>query len=421
MFALVDCNSFYASCERVFRPDLAGKPVVVLSNNDGCIIALTNEAKALGIVMGTPYHEARALIAKHRVAVFSSNYTLYGDFSSRVLTTLRGFAEEIENYSIDESFLRFSPGIQDFETLGRQIRAKVARDTGIPVSVGIAPTKVLAKLANKLAKKRPECAGVMVMPEGAEREAILRGTEVKSVWGIGSQLSARLAGVGVTNAWELSQMPDAAVRRVLTVTGARISAELRGISCLEIEEVLPAKKNIISSRSFGRYIENKDEMREAVATYMSRGAEKMRRQESVCRHVRVFVETNRFRENEAQWFGSASASLDEATSYTPTLIDAAMSALDACWRDGYCYKKAGVMLLDLDSAAAVQSSFSSPPPELQTKRAGAMKALDAINRTLGRGTLTVAAAGISPVWRMKRGMCSPRYTTRWSELREAAA
>lgn len=420
MFALVDCNSFYCSCERVFRPELERVPVVVLSNNDGCVIALTPEAKALGLVMGDPYFAVRAKLEANRVAVFSSNYTLYGDFSMRVLATLRRYAEEIENYSIDESFLRFSPGAGDLCALGREIRTTIRRHTGIPVSVGVAPTKVLAKLANKLAKKQPERGGVMLMPEGAEREALLRTVEVGSLWGIGKQLTARLAEAGVKTAWELSQMSDSAARRVLTVTGARIAAELRGVSCLEIEEIVPAKKNIISSRSFGQAITSKTEMREAVATYMSRAAEKMRRDGSVTGHVRVFVETNPFRETDAQWFGSAGATLDTATSYTPELVSAALHALEACWRDGYRYKKAGVMLLDLHSGAAVQSAFTTPAPELQGRRASAMRALDTINRQLGRGTVTVATAGIAPAWRMKRGMCSPRYTTRWDELREVA-
>lgn len=421
MYALVDCNSFYCSCERVFRPELATVPTVVLSNNDGCLIALTPEAKALGFVMGDPYHKVREKLEANRVAVFSSNYTLYGDFSARVLATLRAFAEEIENYSIDESFLRFSPGVSDLDGLSRTIRATVRRHTGIPVSVGVAPTKVLAKLANKLAKKQPERAGVMVMPKGAELEALLRGVEVGSLWGIGRQLTARLAEVGVKTAWELSQLPDTAARKNLTVVGARIAAELRGVSCLEIEEISPAKKNIISSRSFGQPITEKSEMREAVATYVSRAAEKMRRDGSVSGQLRVFVETNPFREQDAQWFGSCGATLHTPTNYTPELVSAALHALEGCWRNGFRYKKAGVMLLDLHSGAEVQSSFFTPPPAVVGRRAAAMAALDGLNRQLGRGTVTVATAGIAPAWRMKRGMCSPCYTTRWDELREVAA
>ena len=372
------------------------------------------------LVMGTPYHEAKALIETNRVAVFSSNYTLYGDFSARVLATLRLFAEEIENYSIDESFLRFSPGAGDLTELGRRMRATVKRHTGIPVSVGIAPSKVLAKLANRLAKRRPECHGVFAMPEGAEREAILRNVPVGDLWGIGRQLTGRLEGVGVRTAWALGQMSDEGARSVLTVTGARIAAELRGLSCLALEEILPPKKNIISSRSFGRPITTKAEMGEAVATYLSRAAEKMRREGSVSGHVRVFVETNPFRD-EPQWFGSAAVTLDTPTNYTPELVASALRALEGCWRDGYRYKKAGVMLLDLHAATELQSAFTTPTPEVLARRKTAMGALDAINRRHGRGTLVVAAAGLRPAWSMRRGQCSPRYTTQWEEMPVAAA
>lgn len=421
MFGLVDCNNFYASCERVFKPKLEGVPIVVLSNNDGCIVARSNEAKALGFEMGEPYHLAKARIEAAGVVVFSSNYTLYGDFSARVKATLATFAEEVEDYSIDECFLRFSPGIEDAGELARKIRKTIRRHTGIPVSVGFAPTKVLAKLANKRAKKAAGAGGVFIMPDGQERVALLQDTTVDALWGIGRQLTARLAAQGVRTAWELSQMSDAAARQVLTVVGARIAAELRGISCLAIEDVIPPRKNIISSRSFGRAIESLSEMREAVAYHASTAAEKMRRDNTVTDHIRVFLETNPFREQDAQYHGTAGASLNTPTSYTPDLVEAAMRALDRCWRDGHRYKKAGVMVFDLHPATEIQSAFDTPPAAELDQRARAMKALDAVNRQFGRGAVTIATAGIARGWQMRRGMCSPRYTTRWNELPVVAA
>jgi DNA polymerase V len=420
VFALVDCNSFYCSCERVFRPELATVPTVVLSNNDGCIIALTPEAKALGLKMGDPYFQKKELLAAQHVAVFSSNYTLYGDFSARVLDTLRPFAQEIENYSIDESFLKFLPG-PEWLPLGRTIRATVKRHTGIPVSVGIAPTKVLAKLANRIAKRRGECAGVFIMPDGADREAVLAEIATGDLWGIGRQLAARLAAEGVKTALELARMNDDVAKRILSVVGLRIVYELRGVSCTEIEDVAPTKKNLIASRSFGAAITNQAEMREAVATYMSRAAEKLRRQNSVTAHIRVFVETNPFNENTRQYFGSAGVTLDTATNFTPELIAASMRALDACWREGFRYKKAGVMLFDLHPATELQSSFTTPEPLKLALRARAMAALDDCNRTHGRGAVTLATAGVAPAWKMRREMCSPHYTTQWRDLREVAA
>lgn len=423
MFALVDCNNFYASCERVFKPRLEGVPIVVLSNNDGCIIARSNEAKALGFEMGDPYHLCRTRLEANKVTVFSSNYTLYGDFSARVKATLAAFAEEVEDYSIDECFLRFSPGLANPANLAADIRRTIRRHTGIPVSVGLAPSKVLAKLANKLAKRIPAAAGTYVIPPEHPLEPLLREIEVASLWGIGKQLSARLATQGITNAWQLSQLSDAAARQLLTVVGARIVAELRGISCLAIEDVIPPRKNIISSRSFGRAIETLPEMREAVAFHATRAAEKMRRDATVTDHLRVFLETNPFRDGDRQYFGSAAATLSTPSSFSPDLVTAALAALDRCWRDGYRYKKAGVMIFDLYPAIALQSAFDTPTPDAMDRRARAMKALDSINRQFGRGALNLAAAGIAEQssWHMRRGLCSPHYTTRWTDIPKVSA
>jgi DNA polymerase V len=421
MFALVDCNNFYASCERVFRPELARVPVLVLSNNDGCVIARSAEAKALGFEMGDPYHLVRAKIEANGVKVFSSNYTLYGDFSGRVLETLKRFAEEIENYSIDESFLKFSPGA-DLEHVGAEIRATVHQHTGIPVSVGLGPSKVLAKLANRIAKRRPECAGVFRMPAGEGRAEILRATPTQELWGIGKQLSARLAAAGVVNAQQLSELSERAARQVLTVVGARIVAELRGASCLEIEEVVPTKKSVVCSRSFGRAVETLAELREPMADYTSRLAEKLRREGLVCAHLRVSVETNPFKEDAPQYFAGRGCDLITPTAFTPELVETALALLETIYRPGFRFKRVGVMALEVMPANAVQLGFDAPEPAELDRRARLMTAVARLNGLLGRGAVRVAAAGSaeSP-WQMRRGLCSPHYTTRWSELRRVAA
>ena len=421
MFALVDCNSFYASCEQVFRPDLAGTPVVVLSNNDGCVVARSAEAKALGVEMAGPWHEVpRELAAK--VTVFSSNYTLYGDLSRRVLATLSPFAQDIENYSIDESFLEFLPG-PNWELLGREIRRTVRRNTGIPVSVGFGPTKVLSKIANKVAKRRKDTGGVFVLGDEADVDAVLATMTTDDVWGIGSRLAARLETVGVRTALDLKRLDEEVARRLLTVVGQRIVLELRGISCLAIEDVAPPKQNICTAKSFGTPLESLDELREPLASYVSRVAEKLRGQASVCGRMQIFLQTNPFQPHLPQLYHGGEAVLSTPTNFTPQLVSAAMGVLERIWRPGFKWKKVGVMLLELGPENAVQSAFDSLPPEQVEKRRRAMFALDAINRSFGRGSARVASAAgrEPPVWKMRQFRLSPCYTTRWDEIAVVAA
>ena len=412
--ALVDCNNFYASCERVFQPALRGKPVVVLSNNDGCVIARSNEAKALGIEMGAPWHLNRDKFSDAGVFVKSSNYTLYGDMSARVMKTLLSFSPVLEIYSIDEAFLGLEGFGDRLEDHARTLRATVLQWTGIPVSVGIAPTKTLAKVANRLAKKDPASGGVRVLMAVADQERALTQLELTDLWGVARRLSERLRAQGLTTPLALRNADPKLIRQTFGVVGERIVCELRGESCIDIEEVAPNRKSLIASRSFGRPIETLAEMQEAVAVYASRAAEKMRRQNLVTANLIVFVETNPFRKQYRQYRASQSTQLPIATADTGRLVAAALGALVAIWREGYRYKKAGVMLLDLSPANAIQGSLFAAPDTVESQ--ARMRALDVINRRYGRGTLIIGAAGVKSAWRLRRDHVSKNYTTSWSEL-----
>ncbi|KTR06460.1 DNA polymerase V subunit UmuC [Aureimonas ureilytica] len=390
MFALVDCNNFYASCERVFQPKLRGKPVVVLSNNDGCVIARSNEAKALGIDMGAPWHLNRDRFKKAGVIVRSSNYPLYGDMSARVMRTLSNFTPELEVYSIDEAFLNLA-GFADPEAHSRVMRATVLQWTGIPVSVGIAPTKTLAKVANRLAKKTPESGGVLVLADEAAQTAALARIELTDVWGIANRIAVRLVEMGITTPLELRDADPRKIRAAFGVVLERTLYELRGISCLSLEEHSPDRKNIMASRSFGRPVESADEMQEAVATYMSRAAEKMRRQGLVTASITVFVNTNRFREQDAQYYATQTVRLPVATADTGKLIRAALHGLKCIWRPGFSYKKAGVMCLDLHRAENLQNSLFHQADD--PGRVELMRLMDGLNQRFGRGAVHFAATG----------------------------
>lgn len=422
MFALVDCNNFYASCERVFQPRLEGRPIVVLSNNDGCVVARSNEAKALGIEMAGPWHLTAKRFPKGTVDVFSSNYALYGEFSQRVMTTLGRFACELEPYSIDESFLQFLPGA-DWLGLAREIRRTVRQNIGMPVSVGFAQTKVLAKVANRMAKKRPELGGAHVLETEVEIDAALAAMATKDIWGIGSRLADRLATVGVHTALELKRLDIEVARRLLSVVGQRIVLELRGTSCLALEEVAPAKQNICSAKSFGVPLETLEELREPLASYVSRVAEKLRGQGSVAGRMQVFLETNPFNAEEPQYSNSAGCDLLTPSNFTPELVSVAQGLLDRIYRPRHRYKRVGVILLDLVSENQVQLSFEEPLlAESSEKRRRAMAVIDELNRSRGRGTLRVgSAAGADPIWKMRQANLSPRWTTCWAELPVAAA
>jgi DNA polymerase V len=413
-FALVDCNNFYVSCERVFQPDLRGKPVVVLSNNDGCVIARSNEAKALGIEMGAPWHLCREQFDKHGVVVRSSNYTLYGDMSARVMNVLRNLTPHLEVYSIDEAFLSLSGFENRLEEHARELRRTVMQWTGIPVSVGIAPTKILAKVANRFAKKDAAVDGVMMLVEQAAQEAALGRMELTDLWGVAGRIARRLQEINICSPLDLKRADPHFVRERFSVVMERMVYELGGVSCLPLEEVVPDRKNIMSSRSFGRPVETRAEMEEAVSTYAARAAEKMRRQRLAASSLMVFIETNGFRPQDAQYYASQTVTLAVASADNAKIIRAALSGLAAIWRNGFRYKKAGVMLLDLMPAASAGAGlFDEPDNERSITR---MRTMDRINAKYGRDTLTMGATGRRRAWKLRRDFLSPCFTTKWEDL-----
>ena len=416
LFALVDCNNFYASCERLFRPELKGRPVVVLSNNDGCVIARSSEAKELGIPMGAPAFQWEREFRKSGVAVFSGNFPLYGDLSARIMTTLEDMAPSVEVYSIDEAFLDLT-GVADPEALCRAIRERVLRWVGIPVSIGIARTKTLAKLANRVAKKQPQHGGVFNLERSQGTEALLSTTDVGDVWGIGPRHTKRLWSRGVRTALDFTRLPRAWVRREMSVVGLCTQLELSGVSCLALTRAPAPHKSLLCSRTFGRLVTEHRHLREAVSTYAVRVAEKLRREGAEAGSVQVFIATPRHRENLAQHSGQATVALPAATAHTPSIIEAALRALEQCFRSGYEYQKAGVMLLGLTPASGRQVSLLDLAPEERQRQRGLMSALDAVNRRFGRGTLryAITTAPDRP-WHMRQTRRSPRYTTSWDEL-----
>ncbi|MBU0673705.1 MAG: Y-family DNA polymerase [Proteobacteria bacterium] len=415
VFALVDCNNFYASCERVFDPKLIGRPVVVLSNNDGCVIARSAEAKAIGIGMGTPLFKCMALIRKHRVAIFSSNYALYGDMSHRVMTILNLLEPEVEVYSIDEAFIRLPasrPG--RLEAYGQTLRETIRSRTGLPVSIGFGTTKTLAKLANRQAKKTP--TGVCDLTAISDLPTFLATIPVDNIWGIGRRLAAKLRLRGITTARDLSQTDDSFLRRLLTVTGLRTATELRGIPCLEMELVLTRNQTIVTSRSFGHPVTTLTELTEAVATYVTMAAEKLRRQHLLAACLQIFITTNPFAEHQPYHAGNRLIRLTAPTDHTGELIKAAIRCLPELFQPGCSYKKAGIMLSDLTDRSCRQTSLFTTPPNARL-----MPALDQINRRLGQNTIQYGVAGLDKEWRNRRLHQSPSYTTRWSDLPRAMA
>lgn len=411
--ALVDCNNFYASCERVFQPQLRLRPVVVLSNNDGCVIARSNEAKALGIEMGAPWHLNRDKFAKEGVIVRSSNYTLYGDMSGRVMQILAEVAPELEIYSIDEAFVGLE-GLTDPEQLMRQARAQILQWTGIPVSIGIAPTKTLAKIANRTAKKTPESLGVLSLMDESAQSAALARLQLTDLWGVSSRIEKRLLAIGVKNPLALRDADPKWIRGHFSVVMERMVLELQGMPCIAFEDGTPDRKSIMASRSFGRPVETRAEMQEAVATYISRAAEKLRRQDLVTPALQVFVNTNRFRVEDAQYYAQHTVHLPVATADTSRLIRAALHGLDCVWKAGFRYKKAGVVCLDLHPAATVQAGLFHSPDT--APRRELMASLDALNQRYGRNTVAFAATGIQKAWKLRSDQKSPAYTTSWGEL-----
>jgi DNA polymerase V len=413
VFALVDCNNFYASCERVFDPRLKNRPIAVLSNNDGCIVARSNEVKALGIPMGVPFFEQKALIKKHKIAVFSSNYQLYGDMSQRVMDSLRLFAPDMEVYSIDEAFLRLDHlQPRNLVDYCKTIRARVMQWTGIPVSIGIGPTKVLAKVANRVAKKQTD-DGVFDIRSRKAQDEILRTLEVEKLWGVARRWAERLRRIGITKASELRDASPVIIRKHLSVVGERLVRELRGHSCIDLEDIQP-RKNIMSSKSFGNLLTQKEPMEEALANYAARACEKLRKQNSRAQAVHVFIQTNGFRKTDRQYSNALTCTLTIPTSDTRTIIEAAKACLNRIYKPGYRYKKTGVMLLDLIPAALQQKHLfadSDPRPGDHL-----MGVVDRINQDQGPDTVFFGAQGVNREWKMRCGSRSPRYTTQWDEL-----
>lgn len=413
-FALVDCNSFYASCERLFRPDLKGRPIVVLSNNDGCIVALSKEAKRVGIQMGSPYHQIKDQLLLHNVEVFSSNYALYQNISNRVMMTLHGFTNFIEVYSIDEAFLDLSNYPPDFDLFkyGHEIKTKIETNVGIPVCVGIARTKVLAKLANRVAKKSDKARGVVWLKDEQLEDIALKRVPIEDVWGIGRSLSVKLSIIGIKTAFDLKVHKNKSqIQTIGTKKLRQIQDELCGISCLEIVEA-EKKKNIGSSRSFGKPIQSKEDLKEAVANYVSRAAEKMRSQKSRTPGITAYIRTNIF--SDAPQYSNASfVRFQTPTLDTRKLIKAASDIIDEIYMAGYDYKKAGIELINLTNDGELQLSFLDEESEDSEPL---MRIIDTINQKYGRDSVKFLACGVRNSWKMLSKMKSRSFTTDIKEI-----
>jgi DNA polymerase V len=415
IFALCDCNNFYVSCERLFNARLRGRPVVVLSNNDGCVVARSNEAKAIGIKMGVPLFQVEQMIDAYDVQVLSSNYALYGDISSRVMSVLGDFTPEIELYSIDEAFLCVDiPGNGSLTDFARKMQQKVYKWTGIPLSIGIAETKTLAKLANHLAKQSFKAEGVLDLTRSPFQDHALECTPVQKVWGIGRQYTKLLNGRGITNARQLRDVDTRWARQALTVVGARLVEELRGKSCLPLESCPPAKKSLTCSRSFGQLVESLTGLRAAVATFTIRVAERLRKHQLAAGAITVFVATNRFSKTEPYYTNSMTVEMSYPTDTTLELLERSLSCADKLYRDGCRFKSAGVILSALIPASPM--TIRMQDDEKWVKRRRLMQAVDAINRRMGRNTVRFAVEELKQQWKTKFEKRSPRYTTNWNEL-----
>ena len=416
VFALVDCNNFYASCERVFNPMLWKRPVVVLSNNDGCIVARSDEVKTLGIAGGTPYFKCEEIIKKNNVAVLSSNYALYGDMSQRVMETLSQFARDFEIYSIDESFLSLS-GFKHYslDQYAQKIKDTVEKWTGIPVTVGIATTKTLAKIASRIAKEDKSLGGIYNLTDLSQLEIdhILEKIPVGKIWGIGRQSEKKLKEHSILNGKQFKHANPKWVRQYFTIVGLRTQEELWGRSCLSLDEIPTPKKQIICSRSFGRPVSVLEDLIEAISEYTSQAAVKLRKQKSVARILQTYITTNRFND-EPQYCNSIQATFPNATSDTFELVRSACTSVEKIFKPGYKYKKAGVLLTDLFPENKTQMNLFCDNYSPQKQRL--MECLDSINEKYGSGSVQIASAGIVKPWQMRREIKSPSYTTSWTEI-----
>lgn len=419
VFALIDANNFYCSCERVFNASIQTKPIIVLSNNDGCVVARSNDIKKY-IKMGQPVFEIEEVIKAHEVQVFSSNYSLYADLSARVMKVLSQFSPILETYSIDEAFLELTKlSIDDLTEFGRTIKARVLQYTGIPVSVGIAATKCLTKIAVEIVKHDPSYNGVLDLTGLTEQgiDEMLARVAVEDVWGIGPKYACFLCNHGIVTAKELKYADEKWIRRYLTVTGARIVLELRGIACIPVEVERPPKQGIMCSKTFGREITSRNEMEEAIATYTARAAEKLREQDSLTSCLTIFIKTNSFNKTIPQYSNSFTVNIPYPTAFTPDLLQYALAALNAIYKDGYTYKKAGVYLTKITPREYVQPDLFGEVSLLEHyEQARLMCIVDAINHIYGRDTLFFAIQGIIRPWRMQRRKLSQRFTTQWSEI-----
>ncbi|PSR53258.1 SOS mutagenesis and repair protein UmuC [Adhaeribacter arboris] len=415
LLALCDCNNFYASCERVFNPSLNGQPIVVLSNNDGCVIARSNEAKLLGIDMGEPFFAIRDLVEAKKVHAFSSNYTLYGDMSNRVMQTLSQFTPSIELYSIDECFLDLSNFYnKDLNAYAWEIKNTVLRWTGIPVSLGVAPTKALAKVANKLAKKSKKANGVLVLQEPEHIRKALEVTKIEDIWGIGGQYAKFLKKHQIHTAYEFTQANDSWVQKHMSIVGLRLLKELRGESCLELEEVMPPKKGICTSRGYGVKQTEFKYIQEATATYAAKCGRKLRKQKSCARFLTVFVETNRFCEKDKQYNNSRTIVLPVATNSDMELIKYADIALKSIYKPGYQYKKSGVILTEILPENQIQ--FDLLDTVDRVKHHKLMEVVDSLSGRFSRDIVKVATQGYNKSWHLRCERKSPCYTTSLNDI-----
>lgn len=411
--ALVDCNNFYVSCERVFRPDLQSKPVIVLSNNDGCAVSRSNEAKALCVKMGVPVFQIRELVKQHGIAVFSSNYVLYADMSNSVTTILQQFSPIHEMYSIDESFLDLT-GFADINDRAKLIRQKVYQDTCIPVCVGIGSTKTLAKLANFVAKRHPRSNGVFNFNRlsHSQMNSVLRNIPVEEIWGVGRRLTASLNQIGIDYVIQLKDAEISSMRQRFGVVMEKTIRELRGECCIEFEDVAPAKKQIINSRSFGRPVTEIEDLQDALTHFASNAARKLREQNSITAMLQVFVQTDRFRTDRQQYCPSVTIPLITPTADTMQLQRWALAGLKSIFKSGIHYKKAGVILSEIFNESHFQGDlFSAINDKVEL-----MKTLDALNTRYGKGTVKLSQDGSRHSWKMRQESRSPEYTTNWDEL-----
>jgi len=412
LIALVDCNNFYASCERVFRPDLEKKPIVVLSNNDGCVIARSNEAKKLGIKMGEPAFKKREVFERNKIKTFSTNFILYGDMSKRVMSILRNNSKEIEIYSIDEAFLECYN--EDLNSYGKNLRKKVKQWTGIPVSVGIAETKVLAKIANHIAKKYRK-SGVFILDSKEIIEKALKFTAIEEIWGIGKNHSRRFKEYGINTAYDLTCIEESWIKKKFSIVVLRIAKELKGIKCLDIESQHKTKKNICTSRSFGNPTSDYNTIKEAISTFAVRCCEKLRKQKTSTSELRIFIYTNPFNPKHRQYYGTKKIQLERATNDNQIIVQEVIKGLQKIYKKGYVYKKAGVIVGNITQENQVQLNLFDQIKNRE-KYTKISKVIDRINSSMGRDKLRIATQGFDRKWKMKQEQLSQCYTTRIDEI-----